>query len=168
MASNRALKLPAPKPRGPSRWMISKKSGGPVGDGLGEDLEEVAVVVAVDQDAEAARVVPRQVDAGHARLGVVVVRGRDPQEAHAPVRAGPRTGGDDVVGAQGDVLHAGAAVAVEVLLDLALAPALGRLVDGQDDLATRPTPRSTSAPSTRWRSGRRRSGRSWSKPRTRA
>ena len=43
-------------------------------------------------------------------------------------------GADDVLGLQRDVLHAGAVVELEVLLDLALALALGRLVDRELDL----------------------------------
>ena len=48
------------------------------------------------------------------------------------------TRGDDVVGAQGDVLHAGAVVVLDVLLDLALLQAVGRLVERHDDLRTVP------------------------------
>ena len=51
IASNSALKLPSPKPRAPWRSMISKNTVGPVADRLGEDLQQVALVVAVDEDA---------------------------------------------------------------------------------------------------------------------
>ena len=46
-----------------------------------------------------------------------------------------RDGGEDVVGGEGHVLDAGAAVEVEVLLDLGLAAAFGGLVDGELDVA---------------------------------
>ena len=52
-----------------------------------------------------------------------------------------RTDGDDVGRVEGDVLHAGRAVEVEVLLDLALAATLGRLVDRQHDLVVVPDDR---------------------------
>ena len=38
-------------------------------------------------------------------------------------------GGNNVLGGEGDVLDSGAAVELEVLLDLGLAPTLRRLVD---------------------------------------
>ena len=84
-----------------------------------------------------ASAVPRQLDAVHPLAGLVVVLGRHVHEAHAPGPQGPHRG-DDVGGVQGDVLHAGGAVEVEVLLDLALPAALGRLVDRQHDLVVVP------------------------------
>ncbi len=137
MASNRALKLPAPKPLAPARWMISKKTVGPVAQVLGEDLQQVAVLVPVDHDAQLGQVLPREVDAVQALPGVVVVLGRDRQEADAPLPHGPHRG-HDVGRVQRHVLDAGRAVVVEVLLDLALAAPLGRLVDGQDHLVVVP------------------------------
>ena len=59
------------------------------------------------------------------------------QQPDAPL-AQRGDGRDDVVGAQREVLHAGAAVVVEVLGDLALAQAVGRLVDRLHDLAAVP------------------------------
>ena len=89
--------------------------------GLGEDLQQVAVLVPVDQDRPA-RAAPRSAP-GPRRSGspelVVVGVGR--------VRGTPRRprassdGGQDVVGGERDVLRAGAAVELEVLVDLRLA-----------------------------------------------
>ena len=48
------------------------------------------------------------------------------------------TVGDDVVGAQRDVLHARTVVVLDVLLDLALPQTVGGLVDRHDDLRAVP------------------------------
>src|SRR3954452_1743977 len=52
----------------------------PVADRLREDLQEVALVVAVDQDAEPAEVIHRLVDLADALRRLVVVRVRRAQE----------------------------------------------------------------------------------------
>src|SRR5439155_23660225 len=87
--------------------------------------------------AQLGEVGPGQVDAGHAPPGVLVVGGRHGEEANAARSQRPHRG-DDVVGAKRDVLHAGGAVVVEVLLDLALVTAGGRLVDRHHDAAAVP------------------------------
>ncbi len=61
---------------------------------------------------------------------VLVVSGGHAQKLHAlPPQRAYRL--DDVTGGHGDVLHAGTAVELQILLDLRLALALGRLVDGE-------------------------------------
>jgi len=101
---------------------------------LGEDLEQVALLVAVGEDAQTLQVVVVGVDLADTLLEVVVVRGRSLQEAKTALLE-LLDSCDDVVGRQRDMLDAGATVEVEVLLDLALALALGGLVDRELDLA---------------------------------
>ena len=72
-------------------------------------------------------------DLSHAVRSILVVGVRRLEE-RTPRLLQARDGLDDVVGRERDVLHAGAAVELEVLLDLALALALGRLVDRELDL----------------------------------
>ena len=76
--SNSALKLPSPNPRAPLALDDLDEHRRPARDVLGEDLQQVAVVVAVDEDAELGQLRPRQVDVepGQARGRVVVVRPR--------------------------------------------------------------------------------------------
>src|ERR1051326_451088 len=95
---------------------------------LREDLQQVAVVVAIGEDAEPAKVRIVLVDLADAFGNVVVVRVRRHQEEQAAILQ-RLDGLDDVRGRQRDVLHAGPVVELQVLLDLALALALGRLVD---------------------------------------
>src|SRR4051794_3340388 len=125
------LEVAGAEPLGPFALDDLEEDGRPVGDRLGEDLQQVPVVVAVDEDAEPLQLVPRQVELGepHPHVVVVAVRHGEEPDAPLPQRADR---GDDVGRAQRDVLHAGAAVEVEVLLDLALLAAVGRLVDRQD------------------------------------
>src|SRR5579884_3579748 len=105
----------------------------PVLRGLGEDLQQVAVVVAVDEDPVLLQYRPLLGDLAHApRRFVVVGVGRvEKLEAALLHRL---DGADDVGRRERDVLRAGAAVELDVLLDLALALALGRLVDRELDL----------------------------------
>src|SRR5919106_6983396 len=55
----------------------------PVADGLGEDLQEVALVVAVDEDALLAQIRELLDDLGDARGHVLVVGRRDGEELDA-------------------------------------------------------------------------------------
>src|SRR5262249_38884607 len=105
----------------------------PVLGGLREDLEQVAVLVAVGEDAQPLQVVVVLVDRADAALPLVVVRLRRVEEEHAALLH-RLDGVDDVLALQRDVLDARAVVELEVLLDLALALALGRLVDRELDL----------------------------------
>src|SRR3954452_11307839 len=57
-----------------------EEHGRPVADRLREDLQQVALVVAVDQDAEPAQVIHRLVDLADALRRLVVVRVRRAQE----------------------------------------------------------------------------------------
>src|SRR4051794_29201992 len=88
-----------------------------VAERLGEDLEQVALVVAVDQDAEPAQIVERLVDVAHAAGHVGVVRVGRAQELDA-IRGERLDGLHDVACRQRDVLRAGALVELEVLVDL--------------------------------------------------
>src|SRR3954449_7093272 len=91
-----------------------EEHGGPVAGGLGEDLQQVAVLVAVDQDAALLQLLDRRAHGADAaaQLGVLVVGVRGGEELDA--LCGHRVdGGDDVVGGQRDVLGAGAAVELQ-------------------------------------------------------
>ena len=134
IASNRALKLPSPKPRAPWRSITSRNRVGRSPSGLREDLQQVALVVAVGEDAELAQVVEVLVDLADPIGQLLVVAARGDEEADAALLQRAH-GGDDVGRRQRDVLHAGAAVELQVLLDLGLALALGRLVDRELDAA---------------------------------
>src|SRR3954447_3990580 len=92
---------------------------GPVADGLREDLEHVALVVAVDEDAEAPQVVERLLDLADALGDVVVIDLWDREELDAALaELGDRA--DDVARGDGDVLRAWTAVELEELVDLRL------------------------------------------------
>ncbi|MGY4277986.1 hypothetical protein ACVILE_004166 [Streptomyces sp. M18.1] len=112
----------------PWRSIISKKTVGAVLDRLGEDLQQVAVLVAVDEDLQLAQRLDGDAGlAGPLAEGVVVRVGRV-QELDA-VRLHRAHGLHDVVGVQRDVLDAGAAVELQVLVDLGLLLGDGGLVD---------------------------------------
>src|SRR6266850_1782016 len=101
--------------------------------GLREDLEEVAVLVAVGEDAQPAEVVPVLADLADALADVLVVRvGR--REKDDTLVLERLDGPHDVLRLQRDMLDAGAAEVLEVLLDLALPLPLGGLVDRELDL----------------------------------
>src|SRR5436190_24075156 len=95
---------------------------------LREDLQQVALLVAVDEDSEPLEIVPVLADLADAGLGIEVIRIRSREEVDALVLERlDRV--HDVVTEERDVLHARAAEVLEVLVDLALALALGGLVD---------------------------------------
>lgn len=110
---------------------------GPVLNRLGEDLEQVALIVVVDQDVQALNHVHVfcYVDTrGLESLAqVLIVSSRYGQELNAAcLHLGD--GVNDIVGAHGDVLHTGPAVVVDILLDLALAFSWCGLVDRHLDV----------------------------------
>ena len=115
------------------------EDGGAISKGLGEDLHEDALVILVDQEAELLallNVLSRQrVDSdalGGALVVAIIGLGH---ELHASDEAAVTHllhGLEDVVGLQGKVLDAGAAVLLQVGLNLRLsAGAEGGLVHGQ-------------------------------------
>jgi non-specific serine/threonine protein kinase len=101
----------------------------PVADRLGEDLQQVAVLVPVDQDAALAQLLDGNPDLADPlpqhRVGVVRV-GRGEELDAASAQRVHRLA--DVRGGEGQVLHAGAAVELQVLVDLRLLLAGGGLV----------------------------------------
>ena len=106
----------------------------PIAHRLGEDLEQVTLVVVIHEDPLLAQVGELPSDLGHPLGHLVVVRVRNLQEADAaPAKLGDRA--DDVPRRDRDVLSAGALVELEVLVDLGLAKALRRLVDRELDAA---------------------------------
>ena len=97
------------------------EDGGPVLEGLGEDLQQVPVVVVVDEDPQLLEGVDVLLDLHRRRLQPLaqlsVVGVRDVEELGAPVSK-VLDALDDVVRPEGNVLHSGCPVVVDVLLDL--------------------------------------------------
>src|SRR5690606_26503483 len=100
--------------------------------GAREDLQQVALVITVDEDAKLADSFQRLANVAYPFGEHVVVGIGHAQELNA-VRLKLPDRLDDVARQHGDVLHAGREIIVQVLLDLALALALRRLVDGELD-----------------------------------
>src|SRR5438445_728397 len=126
-----------------TRWTASGRSG-PVNSSAArartsaprpDSISALSVALAVRSGA--LQRVPRQFESLHAFPGIVVVGVGNLHEAHAAI-AQRLHAGENVVGTQGDVLHAGPVVVLDVLLDLALAQSVGGFVDRHDDL--RPVP----------------------------
>src|SRR5690606_35432740 len=109
-----------------------EEHGRAVLDRLGEDLQQVAVLVPVDEDLQLAERLHRHPGLPGPLAERVVVGVRGVQELHAG-RAHLADGLHDVVGVQRDVLDAGAAVELQVLVDLGLLLGDGRLVDRELD-----------------------------------
>src|SRR5262245_16035746 len=57
----------------------------PILDGLGEDLKEIAVGVAVDEDSQLLKLVDRLVDPADAALQLIVVCRRHGEKLHAAI-----------------------------------------------------------------------------------
>ena len=134
IASNSALKLPLPKPSRAVPLDQLEEHRRPVLHRLGEHLQQVAVLVPVGEDLLGGQFGERHPGLAHpvAELLVVGVRGveeLDPRGLHGAHR------GQDVVGGQRDVLYPGAAVELQVLVDLRLPLARRGLVDRELDLA---------------------------------
>src|SRR5688572_15036705 len=81
---------------------------------LGEDLQQVAVGIAIDEDTELPERSEVLVDRADAIEQILVVRRGDAQKLNAPI-AQRRHRLHDVVGRNGHVLNAGPAVELEVL-----------------------------------------------------
>src|SRR6478609_8648156 len=115
-----------------------------VAERLGEDLQQVAVLVAVDEDLALLQLLDRYADVADAlaELGVLVVAVGGVEELDAVGTQGVDRA-EDVVRRDGEVLGAGPAVELEVLVDLALLLGDRRLVERElhavvavgDDLA---------------------------------
>lgn len=109
-----------------------------VHEGLGEELEEVATLVVVDEDVELLDGVEVLLELPVALLRLeaeadgVVVGGGDVDELDTTGAQG-RDGGDDVLGQEGDVLDSRAGVEGDILLDLGLFLSGSGLVDGHLD-----------------------------------
>jgi len=106
----------------------------PVLDRLGENLEQIALIIAINQDTQFgqfAQIFPDRTDpfGQHLVVGRWHLEERDVIGGHGP------HAGNDVAGRQRDVLHAQAVVIFKELINLGPAPALGRLVDGKLDPA---------------------------------
>ena len=97
---------------------------------LGEDLQQIALVVAVHQDAEVGQHFDVFVNLAHAIRQHVVVRSRHAEERDAP-RLQAADGVHDVLGLHGDVLHARAPEELKVLVNLRLLLTGGGFVDGK-------------------------------------
>src|SRR6478752_5383976 len=107
-----------------------EEDGRAVAEGLREDLQEVAVLVAVDEDAATLQLLDRDPDlTDPSAEGRVLVVGVGSAEELDTVVPQCIHGLEDVVGRDGEVLRARALVELEVLVDLALALPDGRLVE---------------------------------------
>lgn len=99
---------------------------------FGEYLQQVAILVVVDQDLQLLQNLQVLFDlhlaAGESQPQKVVVRVRHGEKLDA-ARAEALYGRNNVVGVEGDVLDAGAAVVLDIFGDLGLPLARGRLVD---------------------------------------
>src|SRR5690625_2112973 len=93
----------------------------PVTDRLGEDLQEVTVLVAVVEDAPLLQLLHRDADLADAgpQLRIVVVRVRRIEELH-PFGTHEVNGAQDVIRGKRDVLTSWLPVELEVLIDLRL------------------------------------------------
>src|SRR5699024_8546296 len=93
----------------------------PVAQRLGEDLEQVAVLVTVHQDAALLQLLDRHPDLAdpcpQLRVLVVGVGGVEELDAVGPQRVDT---GQDVPGGDGQVLCTGAAVELQIFVDLGL------------------------------------------------
>ena len=115
-----------------------QEESGAILEGLGEDLQQVTLVVVVHQDLQALQGVDVLLHLGAHILeafsqSVVVLIGDLVEELDA-TSLHALDGGDDIFGAHGDVLHAGAAIVLDKLLNLTLANSISRLVDGHLDV----------------------------------
>lgn len=112
-----------------------------VKEGLGEDLKEAALLIAVDKNVVLTALINELLSDHIAHLlgdVVLIIGGAGvAHKLNAALNASGvhlLHGGEDVVGLDGDVLDAGAAVVLEEGLNLALAAgAVGGLVNGQED-----------------------------------
>src|SRR6478672_796306 len=104
-----------------------EKECGPVFNWLGENLEEITLVIPIDENAEASERPEILIDVTYPLRQRVVVGRRNFQELDTAIlKIGHRL--DDVVGRYGAVLHAFAIVELKILLHLRLLLALSRLV----------------------------------------
>src|SRR5215208_3831754 len=99
---------------------------------LAEDLEQVAFIIPIDQDAELSQRGKVFIDAANSIEDGVIIRAGNLKELHPPVtQRGHRL--YDVVGGDSQMLDPGSTIEVEVLVDLRLLTTLGRLIDGELD-----------------------------------
>src|SRR5882757_4511492 len=95
---------------------------------LGEDLEQITLVVAIDQNAESLQRLQVFVDVTDTSGQLIVIRGWNIQELDAALLNLGHCF-DDILGRDRHVLHAFAVVKVEILFHLRFLFAFGRLID---------------------------------------
>src|SRR5258706_15741389 len=91
------------------RWAIDH--------GFGEDLQEIALLVVIDEDAELGQVFDILGNVAHAIQYVFIVVAGSLQEFDAAILQIMHRG-DDIAGSEGDMLHAGAIIEFQVFFDL--------------------------------------------------
>src|SRR5579875_4202935 len=101
---------------------------------LGEDLQQIAVVVAIHQDTQSRKLVNRFVNLADAIRQLFVVGGQSRQELDA-LRLQLCHRLNNVASNQSDMLHARGSIVVEIFLNLRLLTSGGRFIDGELDLA---------------------------------
>src|SRR5215203_2067881 len=123
-----------PEAQGPVSFDQLEEDRRPVTDRLGEDLQQVSVLVAVHQNAPPLQLLHRHPDLAdprpELRIGVVRVGCVEKLHSFRPDRV---DGAQDVVGGEREVLDARAGVELEVLVDLALLLADSWLVERELD-----------------------------------
>src|SRR5665811_138003 len=103
---------------------------GAVTDGLGEDLEQVAVFVAVDEDAALLQLLDRHPDVADAfaQRGIFVVAVRRGEELDT-LGAQPVDRHEEVIRGEREVLRSGCPIELQVFVDLGFLLARCRLVE---------------------------------------
>ena len=104
----------------------------PVLQWTGENLQEVAFVVTIDEDATLTQGAYVLVDPADTLPQRIIIGIRRTQELNT-VCTQLTDGRDDVRGRKRQVLYTRTSIVIEVLLDLRLAPSLGGLVDRKHD-----------------------------------
>src|SRR5690606_4925285 len=111
-----------------------KEDRGPGLHRFGEDLQQVALVVPVHQDAELLERGNVLIDLSHPVPHGLVIGGGDLEELH-PTGLEVAYGPNDVIGGHGYMLHPLPFIEIEVFLHLGFFLALGGFIDGEFDPA---------------------------------
>src|SRR5262249_44259683 len=111
------LEVPLAKASRPVALDDLEEEGGTVLYGLGEDLEQVALLVAIDEDSQVGDLADVLGDRADAVGEQLIIGARDLQERDI-VGAHRADRGDDIVSGHGNVLDARSAIELQELLDL--------------------------------------------------
>src|SRR5688500_13123505 len=98
-----------------------------------EDLQQVSIRIAIDENSELLENVDRLVDPADAPLELAIIARGNAEKLHSAIPK-RRDRMNDVVGREGEMLNARASIEVQILLDLRLLLPRGGFVDGEFDL----------------------------------